>query len=167
MKTILSLLISLSCIPLVSTAFRAPTRPIEKPLIIPNSLPTDPAFKQLGLDIKLTSNSDLLLTAEKNLDRNTVQALNRAPIQTKEDAETIESFLKLVPALSTGLQSKGLSVKEAKSANSALTAAITQSVRENWEPETQANVIKFAKALALDPVANQKKLEEVKENCRL
>ena len=171
MKTILSLLVSVSlfCIPLVSTA-RALTRPPAEKLIVIPGIPTkESAFKVPEINMESSICGSVCLSeAVKHLEREAVKALNRTPTREKS-AETVGSLLKVIPAVSSRLQMKDSSLKEAKLANRALVAAITQSVRDNWEPETQANVIKFAQALVqgADPVANQKKLEEVKENCRL
>ena len=166
MKTILSLLISLSFLPFVSTARMG--RPLtEKPIVIPNSQLKDSAFKAPVINPKSeTWDLSWLHVAGKHLERQAIHAVNNTPAQTK-DIEAIGHILKVVPAVSASLQSKGLSSVEAKSSNSALIAAITQSAKENWEPETQANVVAFARALALDPVANEKKLKKVRDNCRL
>ena len=161
MKTALSLLVSLSMLPLVSTARMAKPL-IEKP-VSPIIL-KDSAFKAPSLNLKSSvcgPGSECLSSAEKNLSREAKRAINRTSAD-KESAEAIGAVLQSLPAVSAGLQAR-----EAKAVNNALIAAITQSAKENWEPETQANVVTFANSLALDPVANQKKLEEVRENCRL
>ena len=168
MKTILSLLVSLSLFPLVSTARRA--RPVvEKPVFkAPVNLGhKDSAFKALPVNIKSeVCGASCLAEAEKNLERQAVQAVNRVTAQGK-DAEAVGHILKTAPATSASLQNKGYSKAEAQAVNNAVIAAITQSVKEKWEPETQNNVVEFAKAVALNPLANQKKIEEVRENCRL
>ena len=163
MKVMLAL--SLFLFPFISLA-RAPrtSLPIEKNAT-PQSLSSQRAFKTPEIQVESSvCGPACLSSAEKSLDREAIKALNRVPT---EHAEAIGAVLQNIPVISASLKKEGLSSSKAQSSNKALIAAITQSARENWEPETQANVVTFAQALALDPVANQKKLNEVRENCRL
>ena len=136
-------------------------------LLNPSSVvaPRGSAFKVPAINVRAeTCNSSCLSEAAKVLDRSAIQAINRTVVEGKS-AEAVGSVLGAVPAVSASLQNKGIPVAQAKTANNALVAAITQSVKENWEKETQDNVIEFANALALDPVSNQEKLAQVKKNC--
>ena len=161
MKTILFILASLSLLPLVSTA-KMP-RPLNK-TVIPNS--SNPAFKAQGLSGQyLNCGSACMTAAEKVIDRESIQALNRVQAD-KEGANAIGSVLKSLPAAVSSLESKGLSPVKVKSSSRALVVAITKSETEDWDTATQANVVDFVEAVALDPVANQKQLEEVRKDCR-
>ena len=147
MKIALSLLVGLSMLPLVSTARMA--KPLVEKPVSPIQL-KDSAFKAPGLNLRSSlcgPGSECLSSAEKNLSREAKLALNRTSAD-KESAEAIGAVLQSLPAVSAGLQ--GLKPVEAKATNNALIAAITQSAKENWEPETQANVVAFVKSLALD-----------------
>ncbi|MDE0092528.1 MAG: hypothetical protein OXN83_04510 [Oligoflexia bacterium] len=170
MKILLSLLFSLSVFPLVSTARTVLPKPIvEKSFVLPHSNSGQrSAFPAPAILIESEAcNTACLNQASRNVDRETVQTLNRIPVQKKEDAEFVGTVIKNMTAVSASLQNKGLTSREAKSANNAIAGAGRRAVEEGWEPETKANVIEFTENLALDPVANREKLEEVKENCRL
>ena len=163
MKSVLLLASCLSILPIISTARVRPLtdRPVTMPIT-----PADPAFKVPGLNIESsTCGAQCLSSAEKHREREAVTAVNRSS-QTGETT-AIGEVLKVVPAVSASLQNKGLSSKEVQSATTALIAAITKSEKDDWDSPTQSNVVAFVEALALDPVANQKKLAEVRENCRL
>ena len=162
MKTILSLVVSLSLLPLVSTARLTTLKPLEKTTIIPNSAKPS-AFKTPEINLESSVCGSACLTeAGKIIGREDIQAINRTGAE-KEDAEAIGSVLNMLPSTASKLKSLGL---EVKSSSKAIVAAITKSVKENWDTNTQANVVAFVESLALDPVANQKKLAEVRANCR-
>ena len=166
MKSILSLFAILSFLPVAVNA-KGRALPVEKapsPVVIP----TNSAFPTPAIHPKSESwKPNWLLTAKKVSSREAIQAINRCQPSNEKDTNFLATVLKNTPAISAKLQQKQFSAEEAKDTNDALIAAATQAVKENWSSSTKENVIKFSKALALNPLANKEMLEKVKENCIL
>ena len=153
MKKVLTIIVGLSLLPLVSSA--RTSMPIKTVKPVMQTKPIDSssfAVVPVAKDLAFMENS---LSREQKTEVGRV-------LSNADKNSAINSVLGSLKVYSSSRYAD-------KDANKALLAAGVKAEKENWDSATTANLVAYAKDLALNPnkAENQKKMEEVKENCRL
>ena len=177
MKITLIILSSILLFPLVSSAagtVRPPveakiTRPLEVMPGAPGVRIIDPAYKPPALIMESEScGPTCALQVEGILTRTTIRAANRTAARGPEAAETIGTVFNIIPAIGAALGKKGAKPEVIVETQNAVAGAGIRAKQENWDTETIANVVQFAKDLAANPnAADPAKLEALREDCVL